>query len=504
MNRIVIKAHDADTRISRHVYGHFSEHLGRCIYGGYCVGDDASIPHTRGIRNDIVAALRHIRIPNLRWPGGCFADEYHWKDGIGPKADRPKMINTHWGGVMEDNSFGTHEFLDLCSQLSVPGQPPCEPYICGNVGSGTVMELSQWVEYCNFDGQSEMTQLREKHGQKEPWKVRFWGIGNENWGCGGNMTPEFYAHNYRRYACYARSYPNSPLYKIACGAHGDFFEWTRVLMEKTCLSQGRLLDGLSFHYYTLPGDWPYKGSATEFGEAEWYITLKKAARMDEFVRAHGAIMDEFDPKRAVGMIVDEWGTWYEVEPGTNPGFLYQQSSLRDALVAGITLNVFNNYAERIRMANIAQTVNVLQSLILTEGPRMVLTPTYHVFDMYKAHQDALKLPVYVDSETVRGIPALNASASMNDDNAINISIVNVDADNEQPVKIDLRGCTLSASAKTSARIITAGKINSHNTFDEPDAVKPADFAGAGKPSVSSGSLTLSLPPKSVVTVTISP
>jgi alpha-N-arabinofuranosidase len=331
------------------------------------VGNDpeaaASVPNTRGIRNDVVAALRRIKIPNLRWPGGCFADEYHWKDGIGPRRDRPRMINTHWGGVIEDNSFGTHEFLDLCEQLSVPGCPRCEPYICGNVGSGTVQELSQWVEYVNFGGVSPMADLRRKNGRADPWKVRFWGIGNENWGCGGNMTPEFYADNYRRYACYARTYGDARLYKIACGPSGGDYNWTRVLMEKT----GGQLSGLALHHYTGGGG---KGSATDFSEAEWFYTMQKACYTAELIAKHGAVMDEFDPERKVGLVVDEWGTWYTVEPGTNPGFLYQQNSLRDALVAGIHFNIFNNHAERVRMANIAQTINVLQSVILTEGPGM--------------------------------------------------------------------------------------------------------------------------------------
>jgi alpha-N-arabinofuranosidase len=492
MNRIVVKTQDGDVRISRHIYGHFSEHLGRCIYGGLWVGNNAdasaAIPNTRGMRNDVVAALRHINIPNLRWPGGCFADEYHWKDGIGSRTDRPKMVNTNWGGVVEDNSFGTHEFLDLCGQLG------CEPYICGNVGSGTVQELSQWVEYCNFNGVSPMAELRRKNGRAEPWKVRYWGIGNESWGCGGNMTPEFYADNYRRYATYTRNYGDARLYKIACGASDFNYDWTRVLMEKA----GSQMDGLSLHYYTVPGEWAKKGSATEFSEAEWYITMRKAARMDELARKHGAVMDEFDPQRRVGMVIDEWGTWLDVEPGTNPGFLFQQNSLRDALVAGIHFNIFNNYAERVYMANIAQTVNVLQSVILTEGSKMLLTPTYHVFDLYKVHQDAVKLPVYVESETSGAVPAISASASEDGEGRIHVSLTNVDVKQEQSVKIELRGATLSPSIKVLGRIVTAEKMTAHNTFDNPDTVKVRDFGAVLV--VSSDVLVVTLPPMSVVTV----
>jgi alpha-N-arabinofuranosidase len=494
MNRIVVKAHDGDVKISRHVYGHFSEHLGRCIYGGFWVGNDkaaaAAIPHTRGIRNDVIAALRQIKIPNLRWPGGCFADEYHWMDGIGQ--GRPKMVNTHWGGVTEDNSFGTHEFLDLCGLLG------CEPYICGNVGSGTVQELSQWVEYCNFDGVSPMAELRRKNGRSEPWRVRFWGIGNENWGCGGNMTAEFYADNYRRYSCYARNYGDAPLYKIACGSSGLDYDWTRVLMEKTRSTAGFLLDGLSLHYYTVPGEWATKGSATQFSEAQWFSAMKKAVFIDELLDRHGAIMDEYDPRKQVGLVVDEWGTWLDVEPGTNPGFLYQQNTLRDALVAGIHFNSFNNHADRVRMTNIAQTINVLQSVILTEGAKMLLTPTYHAFDMYKVHQDAVKLPVYVESDVVQGIQAVTASASRDSENRIHLSVTNIDPAKEQTLAVELRGVTLSPSVNITGTVITSRNMQDHNTFENDRNVVMTAFNGAA--SLSGTTLNMVLPPKSLVTL----
>jgi alpha-N-arabinofuranosidase len=500
MNKIILNAENGNIKISRHIYGHFSEHLGRCIYGGYWVGNDpelaAVVPNTRGIRNDVVAALKKIKIPNLRWPGGCFADEYHWKDGIGPAQERPKMVNTNWGGVTEDNSFGTHEFLDLCAQLSDPSGPRCEPYICGNVGSGTVQELSQWVEYCNFDGVSPMADLRRKNGRAEPWNVRFWGIGNESWGCGGNMSPEYYADNYRRYATYARNCGDTKLYKIACGSHDDYYEWTQVVMEKTT-KKGRLLDGLSLHYYTIPGEWAHKGASTVFDEHEWLVTMRKAYYMDELVRRHGAIMDTYDPEQTVGIIVDEWGTWFDVEPGTNPGFLYQQNTLRDALLAAIHFTIFNNYAERVFMANIAQTVNVLQSVILTQGAQMILTPTYHTFDLYTVHQDAVKLPVHVESDSFGGIPAISASASKNKDGKINISLTNIDTKKEQEVKIALSGLTLSPSVKAKGRIITAESMNAHNTFEKPDAVGISDF---NRIAVAEGCLAVELPPMSAVTV----
>ena len=275
--------------ISRHIYGHFAEHLGRCIYDGFWVGEKMAVPKKERIRLDIVDALKKIKIPNLRWPGGCFADEYHWRDGIGPRAQRPKMVNTNWGGVTEDNSFGTHEFLELCDLLK------CEPYIAGNVGSGTVEEMAKWVEYLNADGESTMANLRKQNGHAAPYKVSFWGVGNESWGCGGNMTAEFYADLYKRYATYARNYPGAPLKKIVSGANSDDYNWTEVCMKKIPVNQ---MWGISLHYYTIPtGNWGNKGSATAFDEKEYFSTMKNCLKMEELVIKHSAIMDKYDPQK---------------------------------------------------------------------------------------------------------------------------------------------------------------------------------------------------------------
>ena len=376
MRKIVIDAKSEKNVISRNIYGHFSEHLGRCIYQGIFVGDDPEIPNVNGMRTDVVEALKRIRVPVLRWPGGCFADEYHWKDGVGPKETRKRMVNTHWGGVVEDNSFGTHEFLEFCRQVG------CEPYINGNLGSGTVQEMSEWVEYMTFDGVSPMAEWRKKNGREEPWKVKYFAVGNENWGCGGNMRPEFYADQFRRYQTYLRNFGGNRLFKIACGPSGDDYDWTEKVMEIA----GRYADGIALHYYTVPlGDWAHKGSATGFTTEVYFDTLARALKMEELVARHTAVMDKYDPKARVGLLVDEWGAWYDVEPGTNPGFLYQQNTMRDAMVAALTLHIFNKHSDRVVMANIAQMVNVLQSVILTEDRKMLLTPTYHVFDLLKAH-----------------------------------------------------------------------------------------------------------------------
>lgn len=487
-NRLIIEADRGHNTINRHIYGHFSEHLGRCIYGGYWVGEDASIPNTRGIRNDVVQALKEINIPNLRWPGGCFADEYHWMDGIGPREDRPKMINTHWGGVVEDNSFGTHEFLDLCEQIGA------EPYISANMGSGTVEEMSKWVEYITFDGESPMANLRRKNGREEPWKVKYWGVGNENWGCGGNMTPDFYSDLYRQYATFCRDYGDNRLYRIACGANGSDYNWTETVMKNV----GRRMQGLSLHYYTVPKTWENKGSATIFDEAEYFTTIEKTLFMEELITKHSILMDRYDPQKRIGMIIDEWGTWYNVEPGTNPGFLYQQNTLRDAIVAGINLNIFNNHCDRVHMANLAQTVNVLQSIALTDEEKMLLTPTYWVFYLYQVHQDATLLPLSFTSNKYKQgdkeIDAVNVSASKDANGKIHITLVNIDPNKEQQINTQLIGASVK---KVSGKMLTSEKINDYNSFEQPTKVKMSDFKGA---SLSNNDLKVTLPPKSVVMI----
>ena len=477
MSKLYINPKNKKGHINPEIQGHFSEHLGRCIYEGIFVGKDSSIPNVNGMRTDVVEALKDIQIPVLRWPGGCFADEYHWKDGIGPAEGRKKMINTHWGGVVEDNSFGTHEFFELCRQIG------CETYINGNMGSGTVQEMSEWVEYMTFDGVSPMADLRAENGHEKPWTVDFFGIGNENWGCGGNMNPEFYGNMYRRYQTFVRDYDgNKKIRKIACGANSDDYEWTQEVM-KACFrrispQQHGMMDGLSLHYYTVPETWDHKGSATEFAEKDWYKTMKKTMYMEELIRRHSAIMDQYDPDKKVGMIVDEWGTWYDVEPGTNPGFLYQQNTMRDALVAGINLNLFNKHSDRVKMANIAQMVNVLQSMILTEGEKLVKTPTYHVFDLYQVHQENDLLASSLETEQVGledeyMVPNLTESVSVDANGVLHITMTNVDLEKAYPVEAVLLG---KEAGEIKAEIVT-GHMQDKNTFEAPETVGVQAFDG---------------------------
>jgi alpha-N-arabinofuranosidase len=481
--------------INKNLYGQFSEHLGHCIYEGIWVGPDSPIPNTKGYRNDVLAALKTLAVPQLRWPGGCFADEYHWKDGIGPRETRPSMFNSHWGGVVENNHFGTHEFLDLCELLGI------EPYVCLNVGSGTVQEAMEWVEYMTSPASSPMANMRRAHGRDQPWKVPYLAVGNESWGCGGNMTAAFYADNYKRYNTFIKNYvpgDANRIQRIACGPNEANYEWTETMMKNVPAHQ---MNGLALHYYTIPtGNWKKKGSATGFDEGQYAATLHQTLKMEELITKHSAIMDKYDPDKKVGLVVDEWGIWTDVEPGTNPGFLYQQNSLRDALLAAINLHLFQAHADRITMANIAQIVNVLQAMILTDKEKMIVTPTYHVFEMFKVHQGATALPLtlttpdYVVGETK--IPAVSASASRDAAGQIHVSLTNANPGTAITISAALAGVTAKS---VSGRILTAPAVTSHNTFTAPHAVEPAKFEGA---ALANGKLTINLPAKSVVVLTL--
>lgn len=500
--RVVVNLDLPGATINRHLYGHFAEHLGRCIYEGFFVGEDSEIPNTRGIRDDVVAALRALQIPNLRWPGGCFADDYHWKDGIGPREDRPRMVNSHWGDIVEDNSFGTHEFMDLVEMLGT------EAYVNGNVGSGTVAEMSEWIEYLTRADDSPMASLRRENGRDEPWKVPFFGIGNEAWGCGGNMRAEDYAALARQYSTYVRDHGGNEVTRIAAGASDSDYAWTETLMRAATnldSKEGKAgpYQAISLHYYTMSGPWADKGSATEFSEEEWYRTLSRAAFAEELVARHSTVMDQYDPHKKVGLVFDEWGTWWNVEPGTNPGFLYQQNTVRDALVASLHFDGFHRHADRLLMANIAQTVNVLQAMILTdpESGALVLTPTYHVFAMNAGHQDAASLdahvllpeePAEVDG---RALPLISASASTTGSTAL-VSLSNLDAAEPRTLVLDLRGRAVTGHTAT---VLTGASSAAHNTPEQPEAVAPAPLEGV-RELEQEGLLEITLPPHSFATV----
>ena len=471
------------------IYGQFAEHLGACIYGGLWVGPESSIPNTQGYRNDVLQALKDLKVPVMRWPGGCFADEYHWRDGIGPAKDRPTQVNNNWGGTVEDNSFGTHEFFNLCELLG------CEPYLSGNVGSGTVQELAQWVEYITAED-GPMARLRKENGREKPWKLKYLGVGNESWGCGGNFTPDYYADVYRRYQTYCRNFSGNKLYKVASGASDYDYNWTKTVMKKA----HKLMDGISLHYYTVTGWRGSKGSATQFDDSKYYWTLGKCLEIEPVIVKHDSIMSTYDAKKRVGLLVDEWGTWWDVEPGTNPGHLFQQNTMRDAMVAALSLNVFQRHTDRVKMANIAQVANVLQSMVLTRGDQMVLTPTYYVFKMYIPHQGATPVPLDVATSSIdagdgRTLDLLQATASRKD-GKVTVSLTNVDAAKDMQVEINTG---MDKAKVTGGSILTAPSIDAYNDFGQPEKVTLRDFKGA---KASKGTLRLTLPARSIVTITV--
>lgn len=487
-NRVVLDFSNANTVINKNIYGQFAEHLGRCVYDGIWVGPNSEIPNVNGYRKDVLEALQALKVPVLRWPGGCFADTYNWKDGVGAVHKRPTLQNAFWGNTVEDNSFGTHEFLDLCEMLGA------DAYISANVGSGTVREMIEWIEYMTSDLNVPMANWRRENGREKPWDVKFLGVGNESWGCGGDMTPEFYADLLRQYGVFAKQYGGGKFQRIGCGSHGDDLNWTEVLMKKA----GKNMDALSLHQYTIPtGSWSAKSAATGFNESLYFSALKEAMRMDGILKNHIAIMDKYDPDNKLGLMVDEWGVWTESEPGTNPGHLFQQNSMRDALIAAVTFDIFHKYADRVQMANIAQIVNVLQAMILTQGDKMILTPTYHVFKMYNVHQGATYIPVSIASDELKmedaSIPAISGTASKAKDGKVHISLSNFNHQKEVTIQVNLDGGNLKKV--NGGTMLTAPAFNSFNAFNKNDVVKPSKFTNF---KLSKNTLEVKLPAHAIV------
>jgi alpha-N-arabinofuranosidase len=491
--QLTIRADTPGAKIDANIYGQFMEHLGRNVYEGIWVGVDSPIPNTRGYRNDVLAALKKLQVPVLRWPGGCFADEYHWRDGIGDRSKRPARVNTFWGNVIEPNTFGTHEFFELAELLGA------KTYLAVNVGSGTVAEMSQWVEYITSPSQSALANERRANGRDKPWKLDYVGVGNEPWGCGGDMRAEYYADEYKKFALNIKAPEDNRPIEVASGPYGDGYDWTEVLMKNAVRQMG----ALALHYYTLPSgsfDTKNKGPALAFNEADWIITFKHTLAIDEYIKKHSAIMDKHDPQKKVGLYVDEWGAWYDVEPGTNPGFLFQQNTLRDALLAGLNLNIFHSHADRVRMTNIAQMINVLQAMVLTDKEKMLVTPTYHVFEMYKPFQNATLLPAELTTPEYKhgdvAIPAVSVSAARATNGALVLSLVNTNPNAPARVTVKLTG---ASATKISARVLTSDAMNTHNTFDKPNALQPAAYSGGKRKG---DGWVFDLPAKSVVVATM--
>ena len=488
----VIHADRPGPIIDRHIYGQFAEHLGRGIYEGVWVGEHSPIPNTRGFRNDVVAALRDLHVPVVRWPGGCFADEYHWRDGIGPRAKRRVTLNTNWGGVAETNQFGTHEFLDFAELIGA------DAYINGNLGTGSAAEMAEWLQYMTSDQPTALTAERARNGHPAPWKIAYFAVGNEAWGCGGHMTPSRYVDLYRQSATFLKAPEGAHPIIIASGGHDNDTSWTEALSSQV---PARELGAISFHYYTIPGDsWKDKGPATGFGEDQWISTLAHTLKMEDFISRNSAVLDKSDPEKKIGFAVDEWGTWYDPGAGLEPGFLYQQNTLRDALVAAINLNIFHQHAERVKLAAIAQMVNVLQAMILTHGRQMLLTPTYYTFRMFRPFQDATLVPTYLQTPQYSlgdvSVPAVSISAARTAQGTLVVALVNLDPNQAIPVTSSIAGMS---AQRVSGEILTAPAMDAHNTFEDPYSVYATPFTGA---SVDGGVLSLTLPPKSVVVLTL--
>src|SRR5579863_7668928 len=486
-------------KIDRNIFGQFAEHLGHGVYEGIWVGPDSKIPNTRGIRNDVVAALKAIRVPNVRWPGGCFADEYHWRKGIG--SPRAVTLNPNWGGVIEPNTFGTNEYMDFLDQIGA------DAYVSVNVGSGTPQEAAEWLEYMTAAQPTTLAKERAANGHPAPYKVAYLGIGNESWDCGGNMTPDYYLSQLKVYSRFVRNFnpaqqDKQQMLKIAVGPGGGeprWTEWTETIMKAYQHHQWSWdINGLSMHSYTV-GQWPPSFASANFGETEYSQILKFTLAMEDLVSKHSVIMDKYDPEKKVALVVDEWGAWYAPLPGSNPAFLVQQNSLRDAILASLNLNIFARHADRVRGANIAQMINVLQAMILTDKERMVLTPTYYVFKMYVPFQDATFVPVALDAGTyTRGditLPCVDAIAGK--DTAGKLWLEITDLDPNEPVEIEVSLAGIRAKS-ASGHTLTAPKVDSVNTFDAPNTVVPKPISA----TVQGGKLVLKLEPKSVTVISV--
>jgi alpha-N-arabinofuranosidase len=497
--QLKVQANSSGPKIDRNIFGQFAEHLGTGIYGGIWVGPDSSIPNVRGIRTDVVQALREIKVPNVRWPGGCFADEYHWREGIGAAANRPARVNASWGGVIEPNSFGTHEFMDFVDQLGA------DVFLSVNIGSGTVQEAADWLEYLTADKPTTLQKERVTNGHPAPYKIKFLGLGNENWGCGGAMSNEHYVEEMKRYAHYSRNLNpaqigDNAMKRVAVGWDSGNSDYTEDVMKSWKSKVWSWdIEGVSLHGYTIPNRWEKKGPSVGFGEDEYAKGIKATLKMKEWIAKQTAIMDRYDPEKKLGLYVDEWGIWVDPNPGSNPGFLQQQNTMRDAVIAALNLNLFMRNADRIRGTNIAQMVNVLQAMILTEGPNMLLTPTYHVYHMYVPFHDARAVPVSFDAGSYSHgdvtMPRVDAVAARDPSGKLWLALVNVDAN--RPARFDVSFTGVNPRSATG-QVLTAAAADAHNSFDDPNAVTPRPFVGRS----SGGQLRFDLPAKAIAVVQV--
>jgi len=513
--RIDVLPDEPIAMISANLYGHFVEHLGGVVYDGVWVGEGSPIANSGGIRQALVDHMRRLPPGPIRWPGGCFADSYDWRDGIGPRASRPRRTNFWEGeaalagpGRYDPNHFGTNEFVRFCRLAGG------EPYLAANLRSLSPRDLYQWMEYCNSPaGSTTLAEQRAAGGDREPFRVRYWGVGNEAWGCGGNFTPEEYATEYRRFVAWVPRFGQTPSF-IGSGPNGGDIGWTRRFLAKlTEKGDGQLgsLWGWALHHYSwnvsrgATTDWNAgKGDALRFSPDEWYELLNEGDRIDTLIADHWAAMGEIDRRRRVKLVVDEWGAWHRSGTEVNPGHVFgQQSTLRDALLAAMTLDTFHRHADKVAMANVAQLVNCLHSLFLADGDRFVPTPTFHVFELYKPHVGGQSVRTVWSAPPI-GYARVNADGSLRGvagsaslhDRALTLTVVNPHISEPLTAEIGVRG---RSDGNVTAVTIAEADVHAHNTFDRPEAVRPR--AVPAQP-MRAGVIVHSFAPASVTRLTV--
>ncbi len=512
--------------ISPELYSHFIEHLGGVIYDGVWVGPNSKIPNQAGIRTAFIEAMRAIQAPLLRWPGGCFADSYDWRDGLGPAAKRP--ARTAFWGQQDSNQYGLHEFIHTCRAIG------CKPYLAANLRTLPARDFYQEIEYCNAPAgpvpsnsaapamPNAFAAQRAANGDPAPFNVDLWGVGNESWGCGGNLTPEEYAAEFRRYTAWTPTY-GTPLRFVAVGPNGDDVDWTtRLFQALRANPEQRHLWGLSVHYYTSGSPTKFAaGDALKFNGDDHYDLLTRASIMEKVVTDHWKAIGNQPGRPQVKLVVDEWGAWYGKGTELAPEYhLSQQSTMRDALLTGITLDIFQRHADKVAIANVAQSINCIHSLMLAQGDKFTLTPTFHVFQMYLPHRGAQAIRAnftaptianplanaptpaggnsYIGSlEAVKTLAGLSGSASIattGNGKLLTLTVVNPHLDRPITTEITLGGASIAFATGT---VLAEPDVHAHNDFANPNAVQPRTARVAAP---AAGRLTHTFPPASVTTL----
>ena len=502
--------------ISPNIYGHFVENLSGVVYDGAWVGRNSKVPNVNGIRKELIDEMKKIKPPVVRFPGGCFADSYDWRDGVGPVDKRPRRTNFWDGGEItsapnhhryDPNQFGTNEFVQFCKLIG------SQPYLAANVRSLPAEAFYRWVEYCNSPtGSTTLADLRAEAGYPDPFGVRYWGVGNEAWGCGGNFTPQEYATEFRRYTAWVPGYKQE-LSFVASGPNSFEWDWTRGFFEEIVRKgkgQLRSIFGWALHYYSWnlsrgrTQDWDQgKGDALKFDAIDWYELLREGDKMESLINGHWQVMGEIDSEHLVKLVIDEWGPWYHPGSGqTAENQLEQTPTLRDAVFSGMTLDIFNRHPDKVAMAASAQLINCLNSLYLAHEDKFCVTPVGHVFQMYSAHQGGQALRTIFSAPTVNydrdGKPAsfwgLKGSASLHDKELV-LTVVNPHVSEARVTEIGVRGASIRSGTATT---LTHSDIHAHNSFAGRNVVRPQTKDVEIKGKV----LTCTIPPASVTKLSL--